>query len=251
MELYILPLGDCCCTYEVIAPGVDDGKRIHIPVPAYLLRLDDDSFALVDTGMNRIHIKEPDHTWRGQPLADVLVPVMRREDSLLWRLAELDIAPADIRYVINTHLHFDHAGNNDLLKDATFFVQREHYEFAKGNPAFPNQYWNLPGYKYELIDGEAELFTDVRVVPTPGHAPGHQSVLVRLPEFGNLVICGDAIYSQENYDNDAWGGQADPETARKSAMELRDRAQRENATMFYGHDRNQARSITYSPRSYR
>ena len=146
MELFILPLGGCCCNYEVIAPGVADGKRIHIPVPAYLIRLDNDELVLVDTGMNRIHIKDPDATWRGQPLADLLVPDMRREDSLLWRLAELDIAPADINYVINTHLHFDHAGNNDMLKDSKFFVQREHYEFAKNNPAvFPHQYWNLPG----------------------------------------------------------------------------------------------------------
>ena len=54
MELYILPLGNCCCNYEVIAPGVADGKRIHIPVPAYLIRLDDWSLALVDTGMHSL-----------------------------------------------------------------------------------------------------------------------------------------------------------------------------------------------------
>ena len=116
---------------------------------------------------------------------------MRREDSLLWRLAELDIAPADINYVINTHLHFDHAGNNDMLKDSKFFVQREHYEYAKDNPAgFPHQYWNLPGLSYELVDGAATLFPGVEVIPTPGHAPAHQSVLLRLPETGNMLISG-------------------------------------------------------------
>ena len=250
-ELYVLPLGDCCCNYEVIAPGIADGKRIHIPVPSFLIRLDDDSLALVDTGMSRLHIADPDLTWRGTPLADELVPYMRREDSLLWRLAELDIAPADISYVINTHLHFDHAGNNDLLKDATFFVQREHYEYAKDNPSFPNQYWNLPGLSYELLDGEATLFPGVEVIPTPGHAPAHQSVLVRLPANGNMIICGDAVYCQENYDHDAWGGQADPETARASAMALRGRADRESASMIYGHDRNQAKTLRFSTESYR
>jgi N-acyl homoserine lactone hydrolase len=251
MQLYILPLGGCCCNYEVVAPGVADGKRIHIPVPAFLLRLDDDSLVLVDTGMNRVHIKDPDYTWRGQPLADLLTPDMRREDSLLWRLAELDIAPADVKYVINTHLHFDHAGNNDLLKDATFFVQREHYEFAKGNPSFPNQYWNLPALSYELVDGQTTLFPGVEVIPTPGHAPAHQSVLVRLPESGNMIICGDAVYCQENYDHDSWGSQADPDTARISALALRERAQRESASMIYGHDRNQVPSLRYSTDSYR
>jgi N-acyl homoserine lactone hydrolase len=250
MELYILPLGNCCCTYEVIAPGVADGKRIHIPVPGYLIRLDDESLVLVDTGMNRIHISDPDYTFRGQPTADVLMPDMRREDSLLFRLAELGVAPSDISYVINTHLHFDHAGNNDLLKDATFFVQREHYEFAKGNPAFPNQYWNLPHLSYELTDGAATLFPGVEVIPTPGHAPAHQSVLLRLKESGNMIICGDAVYCQENYDHDSWDGQADPETARESALALRERASAERASMIYGHDRNQIPTLRLSTESY-
>ena len=58
MELYVLPLGDCCCNYEVIAPGIADGKRIHIPVPGYLVRLDDNSLLLIDTGMHRLHISD-------------------------------------------------------------------------------------------------------------------------------------------------------------------------------------------------
>jgi N-acyl homoserine lactone hydrolase len=176
---------------------------------------------------------------------------MRREDSLLWRLAELDIAPADIDYVINTHLHFDHAGNNDLLKDSKFFVQREHYEYARDNPSFPNQYWNLPGLSYELVDGAATLFPGVEVIPTPGHAPAHQSVLLRLPETGSMIITGDAVYCQENYDYDSWGSQADPATARASALALRDRAGQEGAAMIYGHDRNQATTLRYSTLAYR
>jgi N-acyl homoserine lactone hydrolase len=252
MELFILPLGGCCCNYEVIAPGVADGKRIHIPVPACLIRLDDGKLVLVDTGMNRVHIKDPDYTWRGSPLADLLVPDMRREDSLLFRLAQLDIAPQEVDYVINTHLHFDHAGNNDLLKDATFFVQREHYEFALNTPeVFPHQYWNLPHLSYELVDGPSQLFPGLEVIPTPGHAPAHQSVLLRLPETGNIVICGDAVYCQENYDHDAWGGQADPETARVSALMLRDRAAQEKAQMIYGHDRNQVATLRWSTQSYK
>lgn len=250
MELYVLPLGDCCCNYEVIAPGVADGQRIHIPVPAFLLRFGNDRLALVDTGMHRLHIQDPERTWRGQPLNDLLVPSMRPEDSLLFRLAQLDIAPGDIDYVINTHLHFDHAGNNDLLHNATFFVQREHYEFAKGNPIFPNQYWNLPHLRYELVDGRSQLFPGIEVIPTPGHAPAHQSVLVRLPESGNVVLCGDAVYSQENYDHDSWGRQADPDTARESAQNLLAIAAQEQARMIYGHDRNQAKELKYAPQSY-
>jgi glyoxylase-like metal-dependent hydrolase (beta-lactamase superfamily II) len=75
--------------------------------------------------------------------------------------------------------------------------------------------------------------------------------MLRLPETGNLLITGDAVYCQENYDHDAWDGQADPATARVSALALRDRAGQENAQMIYGHDRHQAQTLRYSTLSYK
>ncbi|MHB1928886.1 MAG: N-acyl homoserine lactonase family protein [Acidimicrobiales bacterium] len=252
MELFVLPLGACCCNYEVVAPGVRDGHRVHIPVNAYLIRLPDDRLVLVDTGMSRLHVADPEVTWRGRPEADELLPVMRREDSLLFRLAQLEVAPQDIDFVVNTHLHFDHAGNNDLLGRATFFVQRDHYEQAKGNPSFPNQYWNLPSLSYELVDGPARLFDGMEVRPTPGHCHGHQSVVLRLPETGTVILCGDAVYCQDNYDHDAWDGQADPERARDSALMLRRLADEDRALMIYGHDPEQFHTLRRAPEgSYR
>jgi N-acyl homoserine lactone hydrolase len=202
--------------------------------------------------MNRLHIDDPDLTWRGTPNASVLSVAMRPEDSLLHRLSQLELAPADIDYVINTHLHFDHAGNNDLLGAATFFVQREQYEVAKDNPSYPNQYWNLPALSYELLDGEQELFSGVRVLPTPGHTPGHQSVQLSLAETGSVILCGDAIYSQANLDYDSWTSQTDPEAARRSAHALTQLAAQTHATMFFGHDRAQALRMRWAPAaSYR
>ncbi len=251
MEMYILPLGDCLCSHEVVAPGVADGEQIRIPVPGYLLRLDDGKNVLIDTGMSRIHIADAGATWRGTPMADLLVPDMDTDDDLEHQLSVLDLGPQDIHYVINTHLHFDHAGNNEMFKNATFFVQREHYDVAVDNEIFPNRYWNLPELTYELLDGELELFPGVETILTPGHAPAHQSVMVRLPETGNLVVCGDAVYLQANFDQDSWGGQADPVVARQSAMKLKDIAERENAALLYGHDPDQATKYQRSPFAYR
>lgn len=252
MELFVLPLGECCCNYEVVAPGVGDGRRVHLPVSGFLVRLDDDRLVLVDTGMSRLHVDDPELTWRGTPTETALLPVMRPEDNLLMRLAQLEVAPQDIDFVINTHLHFDHAGNNDLLGRATFFVQRDQYEHAKDNPSFPNQYWNLPGLSYELVDGAARLFEGIDVLATPGHCTGHQSVVVRLPETGTVVLCGDAVYCQDNYDHDNWDGQAEPEVARASALALRQLAEEEGALMIYGHDQAQLRTLKRAPHdSYR
>lgn len=251
MEMYIIPLGTCNCPYEVVAPGISDGNIVKLPVPSYLIKLDDGKNLLIDTGMSRLHITDPAATWRGTSMIDVLVPEMAPEDNLELRLGELDVRPKDIDYVVNTHLHFDHAGNNDLFERATFFVQREHYDFATDNPMFPNQYWNLPKLKYELLDGETELFPGLEAILTPGHAPAHQSVMVRLPESGNMVVCGDAVYTQDNLDHESWGGQADPETAAQSGAKLKRIAQEESAMLLFGHDPAQAGRLHRSPQSYR
>jgi N-acyl homoserine lactone hydrolase len=72
-------------------------------------------------------------------------------------------------------------------------------------------------------------------------------VLLRLPETGAVVLCGDAVYCQANYDHDAWDGQADPVTARQSALRLRALAEAERASMFYGHDGDQAATMRWAP----
>lgn len=249
--MYILPLGTCRCGHEVVAPGLADGRPMALPVSAYLIRLDDGTTVLVDTGMSRLHIEDPRATFRGTPIEDALVPDMAPADDLESRLQSVDVAAADVDVVINTHLHFDHAGNNDLFPRATFMVQREHHTAATDDRSYPNQYWNLPGLRFELLDGEGELFAGVESILTPGHAPAHQSVLVRLPETGPVVICGDAIYVQANLDHDNWLGQADPAAARVSAHRLLDLAEREHATLLYGHDADQARRYPRAPHAYR
>jgi N-acyl homoserine lactone hydrolase len=229
---------------------VDDGKRVHIAIPAYLVQTDDGKNILIDTGMNKVHIEDPEHTFRGQPVAEILLPAMRREDYLANRLAELNLRVEDITHVINTHLHFDHAGCNALFTHTPLIVQREHYAAAKDNPVFPNENWNLPELHYDLIEGEPEIFPGMHLILTPGHAPFHQSVLLNLPESGNILLCSDAIYCQDNLDHDAWGGQADPATAKESAAKLLKIAKEQNAYMIYGHDPAQWKQLRHAPEYY-
>jgi N-acyl homoserine lactone hydrolase len=252
VELVAIPLGWCGCpTGMAMWPATGDGSRSRLPVSAYLVRLDDGRNVMIDTGMSRLHIEDPQATWRGTALANVLEPSMTEQDDLERHLRLLGLRPADVDFVVNTHLHFDHAGNNDLFAGATFLVQREHYTAALGNPAFPNRYWNQPGRRFELLDGDTELFPGVEALLTPGHAPGHQSVLVRLPETGPLIICGDAIHGQAHIDRDDWSTQADPIAARASGMRLLKLAEAESATLLFGHDADQAAGPAHTPRTYR
>jgi glyoxylase-like metal-dependent hydrolase (beta-lactamase superfamily II) len=102
-------------------------------------------------------------------------------------LAELGHTPNDVHWVINTHLHFDHAGG-DMSREglsfprARYVVQRGELDFAKHtNERTAGSYLahNFEGVPFQLIDGDAEILPGIRALPTPGHVPYHQSILIQ------------------------------------------------------------------------
>jgi N-acyl homoserine lactone hydrolase len=251
VEMTILPLGDCICAGAVLTPGHDDALMTPVPVSGYLVTLDDGTRVLIDTGMSRDHIGNPGLTFGGTPTAEIITPAMGPADDIVSRLAEAGLTPDDVDVVINTHLHFDHAGNNALFRAARIVVQREQHEFADGHPSFPNQYWNLPGLHYDLVDGPAEVVPGVEVLPTPGHVPGHQSVVLTLPETGTVVLSGDAVHVAASYELDNWDGHLDPVAARESAYALRRLAAERQAVFLLGHEPAQVARYPRFPHVYR
>src|SRR5262249_13070887 len=116
----------------------------------------------------------------------------------------------DVRYVVCTHLDWDHACGHDNFPEAEFVVQRRHYEVAKEDPRFDTIFeipvrvhWDRPALHYRLVDGDIELLPGIELIETSGHVPGHQSVLVRLPQTGPVLLAIDAI---------KFAQQIDPET---------------------------------------
>jgi N-acyl homoserine lactone hydrolase len=107
--------------------------------------------------------------------------------------------PRDPALVINTHLHFDHCGGNRLFPGVPIYVQRRELEAAR-EPGYTIPGWvEFEGARYVELDGEAEIVPGVRVLPTPGHTPGHQSVLVDT-EDGLVVVAGDVTYRWDEFD---------------------------------------------------
>jgi len=125
-------------------------------------------------------------------------------------LGALGVKPEDIDIVINTHLHWDHCSNNYLFKNATFFVQREELRFAIAPlPSQAGVYDSLSTgrtppflqvHSYEVVEGECEVTSRVRLLLTPGHSPGCQTVLVETSE-GTYAIAGDTVPMFENIAN--------------------------------------------------
>ncbi len=250
-RLYILDLGRCNVDKgTVLTPGYGDGVRVQIPIAGYLVQTNDGTNILIDTGMHRKHIGDPLATHRGLPFSQTLSIVMRPEDDVVRRLGELSLAPPDIHILISTHFHFDHAGNHADFGQARILVQRECYEFAMTSGRFPKDLWDLPHLRYELVEGDADVVPGVRVLLTPGHVPGHQSVLVRLPRTGPVVLAIDAIYTQENLGTDNWQRSMDPDRTRASARRLADLARREGALLVYGHDPSQWATLRKAPEYY-
>jgi N-acyl homoserine lactone hydrolase len=127
-------------------------------------------------------------------------------------LAEHGLSPADVRIVINSHLHFDHCGQNAVFKHAPFYIQRSELDRARRDDTVTAQWFDFAGARFELIDGDAQIAEGVRVVATPGHTVGHQSVIVDTAD-GGAVMIGDAAYTSDIYravddaDLATWHGQ--------------------------------------------
>jgi N-acyl homoserine lactone hydrolase len=114
-------------------------------------------------------------------------------------LAGLDLTPADISLVINTHLHFDHCGQNAVFRHAPFLIQRPELDRARRESPELTDWFDFAGARFELLDGDAEVLPGVSVLATPGHTCGHQSVVVRGADGQTDVLIGDAAYTRREF----------------------------------------------------
>jgi N-acyl homoserine lactone hydrolase len=121
--------------------------------------------------------------------------------SVADALAEIDMTPADIGLVINTHLHFDHCGQNAVFGHAPCYVQRS--ELTRCEHEAPELYdwFDFMNGRFELLDGDAEVLPGLNVIATPGHTIGHQSVVVQAADGGPDLLIGDAAYTSGQFAN--------------------------------------------------
>jgi glyoxylase-like metal-dependent hydrolase (beta-lactamase superfamily II) len=129
-------------------------------------------------------------------------PIERRfqpeRADLLEELARRGVGPADLAGVICSHLHFDHCGNNRLFRGVPIFVQRLEYEAALTRGYTVPEWLGFEGSQYRLLDGSVNLDAQVRIVATPGHTIGHQSVAVSGCD-GPALIVAQAAYSAAEF----------------------------------------------------
>lgn len=218
-----------------------------IPAPGYLIQTDDGMNILVDTGFpSQFEIPGSG----GQRLPERFYVVNQ--------LAQLGLTPADIRYLVCTHFDQDHAGGHDAFPAAELVVQRQHYDAARSgdHPRFEHMraHWDHPDLRYRLIDGDHALVPGVELIATSGHVPGHQSVLVRLPETGPVLLAIDAVTRSAHFTHDRTDlgpHDMDAEETLASTRKLVMLAEREQAALvIFGHDADQWRTLRLLPAFY-
>jgi N-acyl homoserine lactone hydrolase len=176
------------------SPGVNAGVPIDFADNCYLIHHSSEGYLLWDTGITDRLAAVPD---------GVTIPALgqrwHRTQTLVAALAALGVKPADVRYVAISHVHPDHAGNVDEFPGAILIIQKAEWDYAMTLPQKPFS----PQHKVQPIEGDKDLFGDrsLVILATPGHTPAHQSLLVHLEKTGYVVLSGDVVHFQSNWDN--------------------------------------------------
>lgn len=233
------------------SPGSNQGRPVVMTDPCYLIK-HRDGWLLWDTGV--------DDRLAGLPRGKEVAHKVRgmAGPALSGQLAALKVRPEDITVIAFSHAHFDHVGNARLFPRARWLVQRaEHAAMFGAKPDaygfLPELYAGMRRNPTTLLDGDRDVFGDgsVRIVSTPGHTPGHQSLLVRLPQIGPVLLSGDVAHSLENFEQRRVPSfNADPAATKRSIEKVERLLREEGAQLWIGHDRNQMRNIIARKRPF-
>lgn len=221
--------------------GIAGGGQVSAPVPFYVIE-HPDGVALFDTGFSTT-LHEPGDAYMQALRAQGLDVTFGPEDTARSHLERLEIDPARVRYVVLSHLHFDHSGGLHQIPNAKLVVQRREWEAGSDDDIaaryfLPRRYFSL-GHEVELVDGEHDLFGDgsVTCIPSYGHTPGHQSLRVRSAQ-GDHILVGDACYNCQVVETRNFPAYSDHAAMNRSLDDLL--ARREAGTvMVFGHDPDQ------------
>lgn len=213
----------------------------EIPIVCYLVQTGDGKNILIDTGLPEVIPEEGSEFENGK--------------DVIQQLAGIGLEPDDIDIVISTHYDFDHAGRHAAFTKAQYVVQRAHHLDAASNPRFAanRPQWDQPMERIRLVDGDTELLPGLELIETSGHVPGNQSVLVRLPKTGAILLTVDAVPFAEGFTRDKQDDGSDPdaEAVRASTIKLLDLVEREQIGMvIFGHDTEQWETLKKAPEFY-
>jgi N-acyl homoserine lactone hydrolase len=256
-KLYRLDCGHSLANDESVwTPGENVGRSIEFSSTCWLIKHGSD-WLLWDTGVPEATLNDP----RGWSTLPSLI-VYHLDKSLVEQLAEIGLKPGDIGRVALSHTHGDHIGNVGLFPDSTIVMQRAEYTWIHspdGANANVNQLMALARTllgrpkNLQLLDGDSDVFGDgsVTLIATPGHTPGHQSLLLHLGNSGFILLSGDVAHSEENFTKDIVPSLNTNKVESVASMEkVRQLLKVYNAKFFINHDKSETDTLKLLPAFY-
>jgi glyoxylase-like metal-dependent hydrolase (beta-lactamase superfamily II) len=210
MKMYAFSSGPLTIAKSALQAGAPS-TQVQVPVGFFVVMHPKGNF-LFDTGNNDKIISDPSY-WG--PFIKGLTPERGPDVAIDTQLKKIGLSPDDIKYVAVGHMHLDHGGNVCKFPKATLLVQKDEMKNAAWpEPGTAGPY--IPGdvaclrndlgealpnkFKMEQLTGDLDVFGDGSVVVKswPGHTPGSQMAIVRLPKTGTVVLTSDNVYFSEN-----------------------------------------------------
>ena len=224
---------------------------VTLPIPSYLIE-HAKGRVLFDTGMHP-QCRGDAPARLGERTARLFgFDKFGEKDTIKARLESINRDPAKVDYIVNSHLHFDHAGGNALIPNATLVVQQREWAAAQDDEIAAK----VGIYKADIdhghpiieVDGEHDLFGDGSIVciPTYGHTPGHQSLKVRT-ENGAVVLTGDACYFCRTLRERRLPRFVFDRAQMHASLERLAALEKAGAKLLFGHDAEQWQTVPQAP----
>ena len=256
-KLFRLDCGRSVANDESVwTPGENVGRRVEFSSTCWLIKRGS-QWLLWDSGVPESAHNDP-QGWSTLPK----LIVYHLDKTLTDQLAEIGLKPGDITHVAISHTHGDHIGNMGLFPASTILMQRAEYDWINsGNGSNDNvnqlmalarQLLGTPK-NLRLIDGDADVFGDgsVTLVSTPGHTPGHQSLLVHLKNSGFIILSGDVVHTEENFKKDIVPSlNTNKEESLASMGKIRNMIATYKAKFFINHDKKETDTLKLIPAFY-
>jgi N-acyl homoserine lactone hydrolase len=244
-RLYVIDCGWAHAEDQSLwSPGVNAGVPIDFSDNCYLIHHTSEGYLLWDTGITDRLAALP----QGQTVAP-LRQTWHRSQTLVAALAAIGVSPADVHYVAISHIHPDHVGNLDAFPDATVIMQKKEWDAAMALPQKPFS----AAHRTELLEGDKDLFGDgsLTALSTPGHTLGHQSLLIHLLKTGYVVLTGDAVHFQSNWENRRVPGfNADKAQSSSSMEKIARIVDEKHAQLWINHDKPSSDARRHAPEYY-
>jgi N-acyl homoserine lactone hydrolase len=261
VRLYMFECGHLKTQTQFIKMNQGMGEEYTVPVPWFVITHPKGN-VVIDGGNAAEVATDPAGHWGD--VAQVYEPLMGEDDACVPALEAAGIDPAGVKYVLQSHLHLDHTGAVaaiDKFPNAQVVATRTEYEYAHAPhwfcaAGYIQADFNKPGVEWMLLDESDDgydLFGDgvLKMHRSPGHAVGHQSFEVTLPNGGPMLLTADAAYTMDHWNREALPGLiASAVEVVESVDKLHRIADRANATVVTGHDPDAWPGFKQAPEYY-